>query len=71
MGAAVSAKLFFALDGFAFEGIGAVLPIRYASRIMPHILKAMFDELVIDDNTRCTTGIGAVDDNFPVRIECL
>ena len=57
-------ELFCARNAFAFERISAISPIRDAAWIVRHILKAMLDELVIDENTRCTTGIGAVDDQF-------
>jgi hypothetical protein len=38
---------------------------------MPHVLKTVFNELMVDQHTRGTTGVRAVDDKFPFRIECL
>src|ERR1700757_3777091 len=66
-----ASKLFGLMDVFPFHGIPAVFPVRYASRIMPHVLKTAFNELVIDHYTRRTTGVRAVDNNLPFRIECL
>lgn len=66
-----ASERFSLVDVFAFHGEPAVFPVRYASRIMPHVLKTAFNELVVDHHTRGTTGVGAVDDNFPFRIECL
>lgn len=59
------------MEVFAFHWIPAVFPVRYASRIMPHVLKTVFNELVINHHTRRTTGVRAVDDNLPLWIECL
>src|ERR1700757_4386875 len=66
-----ASELFGLMDVFPFHGIPAVFPVRYASRIMPHVLKTVFNELVVNHHTRGTTGVRAVDDNFPFWIECL
>ncbi len=58
-------------EAFAFKGIPAVFPIRDASRIVQHIFETVFDELVIDQNAGCATRVGAVDDQFHLRVERL
>ena len=66
-----ASEFFSLMDVFAFHWIPAVFPVRYAARIVPHVLKTVFNELVIDHHARRTTGVRAVDNNFPLRIECL
>ena len=66
-----ASELFSLVDVFAFHREPAIFPVRYASWIMPDVLKTVFDELVVDQHTRGTTGVRAVDDNFPFRIERL
>ena len=57
------------MGAFAFEGIPTIFPIRDTSRIMPHVLKTMFSELLIDENTGRATGVGTIDDYFSFRVE--
>src|ERR1700758_478535 len=66
-----SARDLSSVDVFAFHRIPAVFPVGYASWIVPHVLKTVLNELVVDQHTRGTTGVRAVHDNFSFRIEFL
>ena len=61
--------LLFSLEPVAFERMPAILPVRYASGVMPHILKTVLDELLIDKNTGRATRIRTVDNYLLFPIE--
>jgi hypothetical protein len=54
-----------------FEWIPDVLPVRYSARVMPEILKAVIDELLIHKHAGGAAEVQATDGEFLLGIECL
>src|ERR1700761_8514920 len=52
-----------------FEGITGVFPVRYSARVMPDVLKTVFEELLVDEHAGGAAGVGAIDDDLFLGIK--
>jgi len=59
----------FRTHPITLQRIPGVLPVGYPTRVMPNILKAMLDKLLINKNTGRATRVRTVDDDLLRGIE--